>query len=233
MATDPIICCATRALVNWNSATGVDATGGEQMSFEAEFDRLAEGLRRGDAGALTECVRRFEAEIRRAARVQLRDPRLRRMVDSMDITQSVFRRFFVRCQEGAYRLDGPEKLLALLVTMTRNRVMDWARKQRVERLLACGNWLLEDGEDRERQVSTDPRTRVERAELAAEIRSRLLPLEYETFRRRADGDSWEAIGEALGQSSEALRKRLQRGLLRVRIELQAELEEFETHEVPD
>ena len=198
------------------------------MSTELEFERLVEGLRTGDPAAVSECVEKYEAEIRRAARVRLRDPQLRRLVDSIDITQSVFRRFLTHCKDSAYVIDRPEQLLALLVTMTRNRVTDWARKRRVEQHLSYSEWMTdEDIHGRSAARAEDPTIILENRELADVIRGKMLPLEYKIFCRRADGDSWELIGRSFGQSPEALRKRLQRGLARVRTELRADLAECE------
>ena len=79
------------------------AEGGEDISF-AEFIRR---IRAGDEQAAMDLVVRYEPAIRRAVRVRLRDPRLRRLVESVDICQSVFASFFVRTSLGQYDLDSP------------------------------------------------------------------------------------------------------------------------------
>jgi len=70
--------------------------GGEEPSF-AEFIRR---VRAGDERAAAELVERYEPAIRRAVRVRLRDPRLRRLIESVDICQSVLATFFVRAALG-------------------------------------------------------------------------------------------------------------------------------------
>src|SRR5437764_5832423 len=94
---------------------------------------LMRRLRAGDGTAAAELVRRYEPEIRRAVRVRLTDPRLRRVLDSLDVCQSVLGNFFVRVAAGQLQLDRPENLLRLLVTMARNKVLDHARRQQAAR----------------------------------------------------------------------------------------------------
>ena len=48
------------------------------MPDETSFHDLIQRVRRGDEAAAAELVRRYEPAIRRAARVHLLDPRLRR-----------------------------------------------------------------------------------------------------------------------------------------------------------
>ena len=87
-----------------------------------EFQALLGRVRAGDAQAAAELVRRYEPAIRRAARVRLVDTRLNRLLDSMDICQSVMASFFVRAALGQFELETPEQLLKLLATMTRNKL---------------------------------------------------------------------------------------------------------------
>src|SRR4051794_2985795 len=103
------------------------AGGRSGMEQEMAFADLIRRLRAGDQGAAEELVRRYEPTIRRVARVRLADTRLRRLLDSMDICQSVFGSFFVRTALGQYDLDTPEQLLKLLVRMSRNKVLAHAR----------------------------------------------------------------------------------------------------------
>src|SRR5262249_49404060 len=83
--------------------------------------------------AATEFVRIYEPEIRREVRLRLNNPRLRRVFDSLDITQSVFASFFLRARAGDYELDAPARLLHLLVQMTRNKLAFQARKHQAQR----------------------------------------------------------------------------------------------------
>jgi DNA-directed RNA polymerase specialized sigma24 family protein len=94
------------------------------------FQELIARLRSGDAAAAEELVRTYEKEIPRTIRIRLTDPRLRRTLDSMDVCQSVLANFFVHASAGQFDLDKPEQLLALLLTMARNKIIDKARIER-------------------------------------------------------------------------------------------------------
>src|SRR6188768_1022559 len=99
------------------------------MLDATSFTTFMTRVRAGDQQATTELVRLYEPEIRREVRLRLRDPRLRRDFDSMDICQSVLASFFVRAALGQYELDQPEQLLRLLVDMSRKKLVDHAREQ--------------------------------------------------------------------------------------------------------
>src|SRR5215813_3804557 len=87
-------------------------------------------IRAGDEQAAADLVRRYEPIIRVVVRTRLGDRRLRRILDSMDICQSVLASFFVRAAAGQYDLEQPERLVGLLVTLARNKVALQARRQR-------------------------------------------------------------------------------------------------------
>src|SRR5207253_5181912 len=78
------------------------------------FRDLIRRVRAGDEAAAAELVQHYEPYIRRAVRVRLVDPRLKRLVDSVDVCQSVLASFFVRAALGQYDLETPEQLLKLL-----------------------------------------------------------------------------------------------------------------------
>ena len=103
------------------------------MVKESEFRDLIAQIRAGNEAAAAELVRLYEPAIRRAARIRLTDSRLRRLFDSMDISQSVFASFFVRAALGQFELSDPSQLLRLLVSMSRKKLADHARKETAER----------------------------------------------------------------------------------------------------
>ena len=97
------------------------------MSEPTLFEDLIRRVRSGDQDAATELVRRYEQSIRRAVRFRLADSRLVRVLDSMDICQSVFASFFVRTAAGQFDIDKPDQLLRLLVAIARNKLAKQAR----------------------------------------------------------------------------------------------------------
>ena len=102
---------------------------GEDPSF-AEFIRR---VRAGDERAAMDLVDAFEPAIRRAVRVRLRDPGLRRLIESVDICQSVFASFFVAHSLGQFELDCPDKLIRLLSAIARNKVAFQANREHAAR----------------------------------------------------------------------------------------------------
>ena len=99
------------------------------MTDDAGFQQLLGRVRLGDETASAELVRLYEPEVRRFVRYRLNTPRLRRLLDSVDICQSVFANFFVRLTEGQFDLESPRHLQQLLMTMAGNKLLDHARRQ--------------------------------------------------------------------------------------------------------
>src|SRR5436305_574591 len=97
------------------------------MSGDASFQDLIRRVRTGDGDAATRLVHDYEADVRRVIRFRLRDSSLRKLLDSVDIWQSVLANFFVRAASGQFELDTPDQLRNLLVTMACNRLNDQAR----------------------------------------------------------------------------------------------------------
>jgi RNA polymerase sigma-70 factor (ECF subfamily) len=192
------------------------------MANDESFRDLMTRVRAGDEQAATELVRQYEPEIRREIRLRLTDPALRRVVDSVDICQSVLGNFFARAALGQFDLNEPRQLLGLLVTMARNRLTDWARRQHAAR------------RDRGREVSLDenvkhgqepwaaepsPSQLVAGKELLEQVRGRMTEAERHIAERRAAGLDWAQIAAEMGETPDALRKRLTRAFDRVAEEL--------------
>lgn len=188
------------------------------MLTNEEFAALIDRTRAGDQDAAAELIERYEPEIRRAARLRLTDPEMRRIVDSMDIAQSVFGRFFRQVNEGETQLERPEQLLALLTRITRNRIIDEHRRQTAQK--RGGN---NDVADLDlallTQAGPGPKTTAVAKELLEAAQSHLSAEERELMQRRSEGDSWDEIAADTGQKPDAIRKRLERALQRVREEM--------------
>ncbi len=184
---------------------------------EASFTDLMTRVRAGDEQAATDLVRRYEPEIRREVRFLLRDPFLRRSFDSMDICQSVMGSFFLRAALGEYDLGRPEDLVRLLISMTRNKVVDATRRQRAQRRDHRRATSL-DAVDVEARTPT-PSAVVEGRELLALFRDRLNEEERQLADLRAQGREWADIAREVGGSADARRKQLTRAIARVSREL--------------
>ena len=176
-----------------------------QISAE-KFDQLIGRVRGGDESAASELLYRYEPEIRREIRLRLTNPRLRRVVDTMDISQSVFGNFFVRVAHGQFDLASPAQLMALLLRMANNKVIDRHRREVVRQ-------TYDHVEQKEEAIARGTSTAssiVSGRELLSEFRNRLNADEQKIADMRKRGIAWEAIAAELGESADALRKRLGR-----------------------
>jgi RNA polymerase sigma-70 factor (ECF subfamily) len=189
------------------------------MSEASTFEELIRRVRAGDQDAATELVRHYEPAIRRAVRFRLTDARLGRLLDSMDICQSVLKSFFVRAAAGQYELKTPQQLLGLLADMARKKLITQARRQYARRR---GGGLVASGDEEAGHfVARDdsPSLAVSAADLLEEVRRRLSPDEGQLMGLRDQGHDWDTIAAQLGGTPDALRKRLTRALDRVAREL--------------
>lgn len=187
--------------------------------MSTNFTELLARVRAGDGQAAEELVRKYEPVIRVTIRARLQDARLRRVVDSMDICQSVMANFFTRAAFGEFDLEAPDQLVGLLVTMAKNKVISQGRRERsgkrdVRRLELDGGMHLDDlsGEPEPGRIVAD-------RELIAVIRAGLSAEEQEIADMRGMGRSWGEVAEALGGTAEARRKQFGRALRRVLREL--------------
>jgi RNA polymerase sigma factor (sigma-70 family) len=182
------------------------------MDEENLFLALVRRVRAGDGAAAAELVRLYEPAVRRVVRLRLRDPRLRRVLDSTDVCQSVLASFFARAAAGQFELDRPEQLLRLLAVMARNKLAGQARRAYVTR-----REIGEDAPPGSALPDPGPGPSQEAAwrDLLGAVRGRLSDEERQIADRRALSRGWEQIAAELGGSPEALRKKLSRALDRV------------------
>lgn len=192
------------------------------MEIDPSFRQLVAQVRTGDQAAAAELVRRYEPEVRRYVRLRLTDSKLTRILDSVDICQSVLTTFFVRVAAGQFDLDEPEQLMKLLVTMAHNKIVDHARRPENRRTRDADPNVWE-------AMASDfegPLESASRKELLREVEQRLSAEERELARHRASGLSWQSIAAAIGSTPEAARKRLERAIDRVCSELGIDREAY-------
>jgi RNA polymerase sigma-70 factor (ECF subfamily) len=192
----------------------------KQSLEEEDYSAFIRRIRAGDEQAAAEFVRRYEPEIRLEVRtwLRLRDPRLRRLFDSIDICQSVLASFFLRVAAGDFDLDRPDQLAALLMGIARNKLSEYVRhhqrlRRDVRRVETAGPEALEV------PVVETPSQQVAGKELLAAFRSRLTEEERKLAELRASGHDWTAVAAELGSTPEACRKQLSRAVDRVEREL--------------
>jgi RNA polymerase sigma-70 factor (ECF subfamily) len=147
-------------------------------------------------------------------RVRLRDPRLRRLIESVDICQSVFASFFVRTALGQYEFDSPDQLLRLLAAIARNKLAHLPNREhaarRDQRRISPGAVI---------EICPAPGSSPSRhfaaVELLAEARRRMTPQERQLLERREQGRGWAEIAAELGGNADALRIHLARAVERI------------------
>lgn len=180
------------------------------------FAGLLERVRAGDPHAAAELIRKYEPVIRVAVRARLTDTRLRRVMDTMDICQSVLAGFFVRAAVGEYDLAEPGDLIKLLVKMTHNKIASQYRyhlrgRRDVRKTTDAG----EDGLDHITGGGHTPDQIAAGKEMLEALRWRLSDEERLIADARSYGKSWQEIAEELGGTPEARRKQLARAVERI------------------
>jgi RNA polymerase sigma-70 factor (ECF subfamily) len=181
-------------------------------SANLDFRALVERFRGGDQEAAAELLRRYEPQVRRFIRMRLTDPQLRRVVNSSDIFQSVFLSCLVKLREGYYDPQEPGELLRLLATIAVHKIIDKAN-QAANRRAERGGAALLDGLAEDGQ---SPSAALALRELLEKVAELLTEEELRLARLRAEGRTWAEVAEEVEGEPEALRKRLERALRRVR-----------------
>jgi RNA polymerase sigma-70 factor (ECF subfamily) len=125
--------------------------------------------------------------------------------------------FFLRAALGEYEIDRPEDLIRLLISMTRNKVVDATRRQRAQRRDHRRATSLEAVDLAANTPS--PSKVVEGRELLAVFRGRLSSEERQLADLRAQGCEWADIAREVGGTPDARRKQLTRAIARVSREL--------------
>jgi RNA polymerase sigma factor (sigma-70 family) len=202
----------TSIIVAWSEQTS------RAMSTQPAFADFVRRIRAGDTDAAAELVRRYEPAIRLEVRVRLRDPRLRRTFDSMDVCQSVMASFFLRAAAGQYDLDDPSQLIRLLVGIARNKVATRARRESAARRDSRRNQDLE-GEMEPIAADPTPSQIAANRELLDLLRRRLSDEERKIGELRAQGSTWDQVAATLGGTAQGRRKQLERTLDRLSAEL--------------
>lgn len=180
------------------------------LSDAARFEALIRQVRAGDQQAAADLVREYEPYIRRAARNRLRNSPLRRVLDSLDVCQSVLVSLFHRTAQGQYELETPEQLQRLLVRMVHNKVADAWRRYSV-RILG------QDGVEHDNHADSAllPDEQVSQQELHALARQHFNADEWTLFEARESGISWAELATQHGGTADSLRKQVSRALERV------------------
>jgi RNA polymerase sigma factor (sigma-70 family) len=92
------------------------------MADEHQDQAFLELWRSGDEEAARQLVDRYAERLTALARKRISE-RLSSRIDPEDITQSVFRTFFLRAREGQFQVQGPDDLCKLLTRITIHKTL--------------------------------------------------------------------------------------------------------------
>jgi len=186
------------------------------MHDENLLSELIDRLREGDQRAAAELVRQYEPELRRFVRYRLTDARIRSLIDSVDVTQSVFASFFVALAEGRLDVASPGQLVRLLTTMATNKLHDHHRKSRTAKRAAFRSDVsVREPEENVATNDMGPDDLTESRDFVDAFRSQLAPSERDLLDWRMEGRGWDEIAAKSDSSPEAIRKRFSRAIDRV------------------
>ncbi len=193
--------------------------------YPALYELLNRAVK-GDGDALAELVRQLEPVIRRAVRVHLAaDDPLRRVFDSLDVSQSVLMNFLTKAGTGAITFQSPEELRGLLTQMAAQKFIDKRRSAEA----ACRDHRRQEGDAALFAVADGalrPDEVAAERELYHAIRSRFTARERQIADLWAAGHTFREIAESLRGSNttapqpNALRMTLERAFARVAGQLQ-------------
>jgi RNA polymerase sigma factor (sigma-70 family) len=188
-------------------------------SEEGEFRDLVGRIRNKDPQAARELVLRYEGAIRRVVRIHMRDRRMRQLLDSTDVCQSVLASFFVRTALGQYELDTPAQLINLLTTIARNKLTNQVHAMRAQKRDIGRSVTIEAESVVLVDRASSPSEQASAKEILQKAYEHLSPEERSLAEQRSLGRPWTELAEEFGATDVALRKRLTRALDRVLTEL--------------
>jgi RNA polymerase sigma factor (sigma-70 family) len=171
------------------------------------LDLLLEPLNRGDQAAVEQVVADYEPYLRVLVRRSLPAP-LRGKFDSLDVVQSVWVHVLHGLREGSWAITDRARLLALLVTVTRRRLVSRYRHYRpsLEREQPGGADLEElpaPREDRPSEV-------VQAGDLWEKMLALCPPEHHEVLRLRRQGLLLHEIAERIRMHEGSVRRILRR-----------------------
>ena len=175
---------------------------------QGDFERFLVAVQDGDRARATDLVRQYEPYIRRLIHQRLGDHRVRHVVDSVDICQSVMADFFEKAEPGRLVFRSPDDLRRLLVTMALNKLRNWARHE------GRREGDVPEGWD---PIASEPSPSSAAAAIdeVQFLKGRLPPLEARLFElSRVKGWTWDEIARVEGGKPDTLRMRLTRAVAR-------------------
>jgi DNA-directed RNA polymerase specialized sigma24 family protein len=179
------------------------------------FPEMVERIRLGDDSVIRTFVAKYEPFLRRSIRRRLVQLRLQAAADSTDICQSALGSFFLRCSAGQFQFESVQQMENLINVIARRKLARLARREyssnrdRGLNVSSHSNCVLVTS------TQSDPGHKAATTDLMEVVHRQLGPLEQRLFEQRRQGENWNQIAEAEGESSMVLRKRLSRALRKI------------------
>jgi RNA polymerase sigma factor (sigma-70 family) len=181
---------------------------GLAMATTSDFETLLDRLRQGCDDAAWQLICEYGPHIVAVVRRRLHR-NIRARVDSQDLVQAVWKSFFFD-MAGIEDIRSPDQLMAVLVTMTQNKIVDvhrrhvYAERRGVahETPLAC--LKEEEGELRPREAS--PSQFAMARECWQQMLHERTPLQRQIIRLRLAGETFEAIAAKLDINERTARR---------------------------
>lgn len=179
------------------------------------LDLLLERLGRGDAGAAEQIMREYEPYLRMVVRRCL-PAGLRRKFDSVDVVQSVWVHVWKGLRGVSWQFADREHLRALLVTVTRRRLVSRLRHYRAS--LAREDTAARDLDGMPAPPGPGPEDIVRAKELWEKVLGMCPPEQHELLRLRRQGFTMEEIAGRTGMHEGSVRRVFRRLARRLALE---------------
>ena len=180
-----------------------------------EFPEFLADFRTGDPQAIEDFLRDIDPFLRQIIRLRMIDSRLRRVLDTSDILQSLLKDFLSRKQNDTPPGGATGGLRAYLVAAAHKKIL--ARLRRECRQLGS----LPDDWD---AVSPEPSPaqQAEQRDLYQVVRARLSEDKRRLFDLCAQGLTWPEIAQQVSGKPNVLRVRLRRAIMAILSDLKGE-----------
>jgi DNA-directed RNA polymerase specialized sigma24 family protein len=170
-----------------------------------ELQQFLATLRSGDRQAVNRVLEKFGPFFRKTIRLRLIDKRLRRVMETTDVFNSLLKDFLAQDHPPAETSAG---LCAYLAAAVHHKILTRTRKERRH----AGS--LPHGWDAANAAET-PAQEVDHRDFSEFIRGQLSEFDRRLLDLRQSGQTWPEITDEVGGNSDALRMRLRRAVAAV------------------
>jgi RNA polymerase sigma factor (sigma-70 family) len=191
------------------------------MAERTSFADFLARLRAHDEKAAERLVQVYGPVILQTASRRLSRLGLSSVLEPADIAQQVFGTFFAKVAEE-FELVSSDDLVQLLVTMTREQIIDEYRHAHAQRRGGEPHRTEDAQLDEIVAGGGEPNHQLIEEELLDQVHEQMSEEEWQVAKAWASGQQWDEVAAEFGQSAEALRKKLSRAIIRVKHDLNPE-----------